>query len=524
MNIVYIVGIVMAFFFTVFGIVVGFDMSTLQFSFSIENLKNFVDLSSILIVIGGTLAVVVACYPKQIRSLPKHFKIMLHSNTFDPQVYVDQLTELAQIARKNGLLALEEKGNEQENSFFKQAIMLVVDNNDPERVRSILENEIEQTSERHQAVIAMYERGSNAAPAFGMIGTLIGLINMLKNLDGADMNSLGPDMAVALITTFYGSLLAHVVFNPIAANLTARDEEEILCRQIIMEGIMAIQSGENPKFLRERLLTFMNEKQRKKKSGSGGANWMDTYGDMVTLLLCFFVMLFSMSKMDESKWIALVQALNPSAVVNGTSMEEPPEGSVVTQDQVDRDMEQLYQAMAEYFQQENMMEKVSIGKGNGYVFISFNDTVFFRPNEYTLLDEGKEVLDQVARSIAVVGPSINEIRVLGHTAQATANEENDYTVDRFLASNRATVVTVYLQEKEIIDPARLVSVGYGQWRPISSNAIPEERAKNRRVELIVTGLDLDALAGDDIKQYYSMRESTGTPSPAYQPEEQNAAS
>ena len=103
-----------------------------------------------------------------------------------------------------------------------------------------------------------------------------------------------------------------------------------------------------------------------------------------------------------------------------------------------------------------------------------------------------------------MGPSINEIRVLGHTAQATANEENDYTVDRFLASNRATVVTVYLQEKEIIDPARLVSVGYGQWRPISSNAIPEERAKNRRVELIVTGLDLDALAGDDIKQYYSM--------------------
>ena len=125
MNIVYIVGIVMAFFFTVFGIVVGFDMSTLQFSFSIGNLSNFVDLSSILIVIGGTLAVVVACYPKQIRSLPKHFKIMLHSNTFDPQVYVDQLTELAQIARKNGLLALEEKGNEQENSFFKQAIMLV---------------------------------------------------------------------------------------------------------------------------------------------------------------------------------------------------------------------------------------------------------------------------------------------------------------------------------------------------------------------------------------------------------------
>ena len=116
----------------------------------------------------------------------------------------------------------------------------------------------------------MYERGSNAAPAFGMIATLIGLINMLKALDGADMDSLGPNMSGALVTTFYGSLLAHVLFNPIAANLTARDEEEILCRQIIVEGIMAIQSGENPKFLRERLMTFMRQKMREGEFQSGG--------------------------------------------------------------------------------------------------------------------------------------------------------------------------------------------------------------------------------------------------------------
>ena len=179
------------------------------------------------------------------------------------------LTELAQIARKNGLLALEEKANEQKDPFFKQAIMLIVDANDPERVRGILTNEIEQASARHHEVIAMYERGSNAAPAFGMIGTLIGLINMLKELDGADMTSLGPNMAVALITTFYGSLLAHVVFNPIASNLTARDEEEILCREIILEGIMAIQSGENPKFLRERLMTFLNQKLSEENEEGG---------------------------------------------------------------------------------------------------------------------------------------------------------------------------------------------------------------------------------------------------------------
>ena len=267
MNVVYLFGIVLAVAFTIFGIMISIGINPGQtpmfdFSFTPASVWNFVDVSSILIVLGGTLAVVIACYPKLTRSIPSHIKIMLRAKAFDPSAYVEQLVELAQIARKNGLLALEEKANDQPDPFFKQAIMLIVDASDPDRVRSILENDIEQTSARHQEVVAMYERGSNAAPAFGMIGTLIGLINMLKGLDGADMESLGPNMSVALITTFYGSFLAHVIFNPIAANLTARDEEEVLCRQIVVEGIMAIQSGENPKFLRERLMTFMNQRQR----------------------------------------------------------------------------------------------------------------------------------------------------------------------------------------------------------------------------------------------------------------------
>ena len=270
MNIVYLIGLLLAIFFVFFGISVNMD--GLIPSIELGNLQNFFDVPSILITIGGTLAVMVACYPKLAKSFPKHIEIMLRAKAFNPTIYVDQLTELAQIARKNGLLALEEKANEQDDPFFKQAIMLIVDANDPDRVRSILENDIEQTSARHQEVVAMYERGSNAAPAFGMIGTLIGLINMLKSLDGADMNSLGPSMSVALVTTFYGSVLAHVIFNPIAANLTARDEEEILCRQIIVEGIMAIQSGENPKFLRERLMTFVNQNQRDYVGGGEGGS------------------------------------------------------------------------------------------------------------------------------------------------------------------------------------------------------------------------------------------------------------
>lgn len=246
-----------------------------------------------------------------------------------------------------------------------------------------------------------------------------------------------------------------------------------------------------------------------KKKGGGGANWMDTYGDMVTLLLCFFVMLFAMSKVDETKWIALVQSLNPSAVITGTSETPPPEGSSVSPEQVEQVMGELYESMQQFIEESNMGSSVSIGKGNGYVFISFDDAVFFRGDSYELLDEGKQLLDKVAVTIQAASESINEIRVLGHTAQAEPNSPNNPLVDRFLASNRATTVTVYLQEKNIIDPARLVSVGYGQWRPISSNATSDERAKNRRVELIVTGLDVDNQAGDNIEQYYTMRESVG---------------
>ena len=160
MNIVYLLGIVLAFVFVIFGITFdpGGTGGLMVGPFNLDTLINFVDPASILIVLGGTLAVVVACYPKLAKSFPKHFKIMLRLDAFNPEQYVEKLTELAQIARKNGLLALEEKAKEQEDPFFQQAIMLIVDANDPDRVRSILENDIEQTSERHQEVIAMYER------------------------------------------------------------------------------------------------------------------------------------------------------------------------------------------------------------------------------------------------------------------------------------------------------------------------------------------------------------------------------
>ena len=275
MNITYIIGIVGALGVFLFGCITTITIvPSFAVSVNVGNLINFFDAASILIVIGCTVFIVLASFPaSMVKNMPKHFKIILNNTMFDPKGYITQLVDLAQTARKNGLLSLEERANAQEDPFFKQAIMLIVDANDPDKVKAILDNDIECMSARHDEAAAMYDKAGAVAPAFGMVGTLVGLINMLKSmsLDGDGSSSLGDSMGTALITTLYGCILAHMFFGPIAQLLRGRDAEEVLCKQIIVEGVMAIQAGENPKSLQERLLTYMSQKQRELGNEGGGA-------------------------------------------------------------------------------------------------------------------------------------------------------------------------------------------------------------------------------------------------------------
>ena len=268
MNIFYFIGLFLAIAFIVLGMV-GFP------AIDFGKIVNFADGPSAMIVVGCTIGVLIASVPfSTLKNLPKHFGIVLNTKLFQPMIFIDKLTELANKARKDGLLSLEGMAAEEKDPFLKQAIMLLVDGSDADRVREILVNDIEQMSARHDAGAAMYEKGSALAPAFGMVGTLCGLINMCKGLDGdAGSSNIGNDMGVAMITTLYGCIVAHMIFGPLASHLRAQDEQECLCKMIVVEGITGIQAGENPKFLRERLLTFVSQKSRAgdaKKGGGGG--------------------------------------------------------------------------------------------------------------------------------------------------------------------------------------------------------------------------------------------------------------
>ena len=271
MNITYIIGVVGAVVIMLIGMMFGGESGLL----TPKQVGNFWDPASVFITIGCTLFIIVASFPPSaLKDIPKHFKVLMNTKGNNPLAIIDELVDLAQVARKNGLLALEERGNQQEDPFFKQCIMLIVDNNDADQAREIMMNDIEQSSARHEAGAGMYDRGSSVAPAFGMVGTLVGLINMLKAMDvESGGGNLGPAMATALLTTLYGCVLAHMIFGPIANQLRQRDEEEMLCKLIIVEGIMSIQAGSNPKALREKLLTFVAQRQREgggeQKGGKG---------------------------------------------------------------------------------------------------------------------------------------------------------------------------------------------------------------------------------------------------------------
>lgn len=271
MDLMSLLGWIISAALVVMGIVLGKNIDTGVYSVDWKALIGFVDLTSIIIVIGGTFAALMVAFPgKCFVKIPKHLKIILFPTKYNPNVYIAQIVEFAKEARINGLLALEDKLNDTEDLFLKNSLMLVVDSVEPEKVHTLLETELEYLDERHAQDRAFYDKAAGFAPAFGMIGTLIGLVNLLANL--SDAAKIAPAMAVALVTTFYGTVLANIVFSPISNKLKVRHEEEYLCKMIISEGVQAIQAGDNPKFIEEKLTQLLPSsmvKRSEKLEGDG---------------------------------------------------------------------------------------------------------------------------------------------------------------------------------------------------------------------------------------------------------------
>ncbi|SOB57530.1 Chemotaxis protein PomA [Pseudodesulfovibrio profundus] len=218
------------------------------------NAAGFLDIPSIVVVVGGTFAVTFVMFPMGtvIGTIKVGLKTLLFKSN-DPQDIIRQITTLADTARKESLVALEKVNID--NEFLKKGVMLVVDGSSEALVRNVMEIELEFMKQRHRQGQAVFKGMGTMAPAFGMIGTLIGLVNMLSNL--SDPSSIGPAMAVALLTTFYGAVMANCVFLPLATKLEERSIEDALYMQIMIEGVSSLQRGDHPSVVKEKLEAFL---------------------------------------------------------------------------------------------------------------------------------------------------------------------------------------------------------------------------------------------------------------------------
>ncbi len=258
LNISSLLGILSGLALMIFGIV--YVMTTNSIDMSL--LKNFWDIPSILITFGGSFTTMMTMEPSMRSYIEKlaSIKLIFKNLPSNEVETIQNIIALSNVARKEGLLALEETANGIEDEFLKKGILLIVDGTDPELVRSILETELNCIEGRHNDVIGFWDKLSAMGPAWGMIGTLIGLINMLKDLN--DPSTIGPNMAVALVTTFYGSVLANWICIPVVNKLKIKNASEIMMKEVVVEGLLSIQAGENPRVIEEKLKSFLKPEVR----------------------------------------------------------------------------------------------------------------------------------------------------------------------------------------------------------------------------------------------------------------------
>jgi len=251
MDITSVIGLLLA-----FGLILASIMTA-------ENaqLTAFIDYPSLMVVVGGSIAATMICFPlKALLGLPMVFKKVFLNKPANIQSLIELIVSLAETARRDGLLALEGRIEEIEEPFVIVGIQMAVDGARPEVIEDIMRTELAAVATRHKDGKAMIDQLGRFAPAFGMIGTLMGLIIMLGNM--SDPSAIGAGMAVALITTLYGAIVSNAMFLPMAEKLGFISKQEILSMEIVIRGIMSIQAGENPRVVEQKLGTFLPPKQR----------------------------------------------------------------------------------------------------------------------------------------------------------------------------------------------------------------------------------------------------------------------
>ncbi|UCG64993.1 MAG: MotA/TolQ/ExbB proton channel family protein [Deltaproteobacteria bacterium] len=245
---------------TVLGVISAFGLMCIAISMG-GGIQLFINIPALMIVVGGTLGATMINYPvKDVLGVFKVVKKALFAKKISVTKLIKRFVTFAKKSRKEGILALEGDIKEVNDEFLRKGVQLAIDGLEPQEIGEILETEIDFVRSRHQLGAEIFTTMGTFSPALGMIGTLIGLVQMLQTMD--DASKIGPAMAVALLTTFYGSIMANIVCLPIAGKLRTRSKEEVLTKEMAIQGIASLSNGDNPRILEQKLLAFIPPNQR----------------------------------------------------------------------------------------------------------------------------------------------------------------------------------------------------------------------------------------------------------------------
>jgi chemotaxis protein MotA len=251
---------------TILGLSIAFGMMAASVALSGGSFSSFVNLPSLLCVIGGTLGAVLVCFPRRaIRRLPGVIRKGIQAEEPSPTKLIEAIVGLAHAARRDGLLSLDPKLKDIDDRFLRLGVQLAVDGTEPKALEDILRADMEATALRHKEGRSMFEQMGRFAPAFGLIGTLLGLVIMLGNV--SDPSTIGSGMAVALVTTVYGAVLANGSLLPMAEKLSQLSKRELITCEIALRGILAMQAGEHPRLIEQKLRTFLPPEARTASPG-----------------------------------------------------------------------------------------------------------------------------------------------------------------------------------------------------------------------------------------------------------------
>lgn len=246
---------------TLAGLIIGVLSVVIGFLLEGGHLMALLSPTAAIIVFGGTLGATIVSYSlAELKTIPKLFKVILFTKLTDEIALIDQLVSLADKVRREGLLYLENELPNVDDSFMRKGIQLVVDGTDPDLVRQIMETEMYAVQERHNTGASIFETAGGFGPTMGIIGTVMGLVHVLGNLESPE--TLGPSIALAFLATLYGIGSANLLWIPIAGKLKNLSKKEAMLREIMLEGIMSIQAGYNPVLIRERLTAFLKPRTK----------------------------------------------------------------------------------------------------------------------------------------------------------------------------------------------------------------------------------------------------------------------